>query len=167
MSPQIDFAPEVSARAPAWFEATVAHKMDEDSFRLADGRQARQAASCLLRPEAGDLVLLLQGSDRLYVMAVLARAAQPAQLSVPGAPAMSLHCVGDVALTSAAGSVTLQARHVLAHAAESWVQTARHWVAQVEHGLVQAAALLHLQSEQGLITAKADLKLDAERISLG
>lgn len=167
---------------PPWSEADIAHALDDDRFRLGDGRQARQAASCLLRPEPGDWVLLMQGRRELYVMAVLERSAASAHLAVPGAdtvqltaPALDLvagqrlglGCVGDVDITSAAGTVALQARHLLSHASETQVQTARHWVAQVEQALVQASALLHLQAEQGLVTAKADLKLDAERISLG
>ncbi|XHS77598.1 DUF3540 domain-containing protein [Burkholderiaceae bacterium UC74_6] len=176
------FQPTAPAVLPDWCEADIAHPLDDGSFRLVDGRQARQAASCLLCPEPGDAVLLLQSARGLFVMAVLERSPAQARLAVPGAQAVSLQadeieltanrelalrCLGDVELTSAAGSVSIQARHLLQSASHSLVQTARHWVSQVEQGLLQASALLHLQAEQGLITAKADLKLDAERVSLG
>lgn len=167
---------------PPWSEAGIAHALDADRFRLGDGRQARQAASCLLRPEPGDWVLLMQGQRELYVMAVLERGAGTAQLAVPGADhvqlaaqaielvagqRLGLGCLGSVDITSADGTVALQGRHLMSSASDTQVQTARHWVTQVEQALLQASALLHLQAEQGLVTARCDLKLDAERISLG
>jgi len=109
----------VTATAPRWDEAEVADVLDDGSFRLADGRRARQAASCLLRPEVGDTVVMLHSASGLFITAVLLRAAAAdatARLSVPGAHTLALeqtrieltahhrlglHCLGDVELSSA------------------------------------------------------------------
>lgn len=177
------FAPQpVAPIESQWSEAGVAHVLDDGSFRLDDGRQAHQAASCLLRPAAGDTVGVLHASAGVFICAVLLRSAPVACLSVPGAQTLSLqqsrieigaseslglHCGGDLAVNSIHGSVRIQAQHLLTTVAHSLVQTARHWVSQVEHCMLEATALMRLHGEQGLITAKHDLKLDAERISLG
>ena len=170
---------------PHWAEAEVAHALEDGHFRLSDGRQARQAASCLLSPGAGDTVMLLDTASGLFVTAVLLRNApsdRPARLTIPGAQTLAfeqerieltahhklgLHCLADVELSSATGSVSIHAQHLFATVAETIVHSARHLVTQVEHCLLQASALLRLHGAQSLITAKGDMKLDAERISLG
>ncbi len=122
------------------------------------------------------------GADKASTAGASGAASPIARLSVPGAEhlliaqqhidvqahtQLRLQCLGDAALTSATGTVSISAQHLLASVAGSLVQTARHWVTQVEHGLVQASALLRLHGGQAVITAKDDMKLDAERISLG
>lgn len=175
-----------TAEAMALSEAQIAMPLAEGCFQLTDGRCARQAASCLLQPAAGDGVLLLEGRSGLYVLAVLVRksAAEPAVacLGVPGAAslcitqtrlelradaAIALRCHGEVELTSAQAAISLQGQHLLASVGDSVVLSARHLVAHTEHCSVQASALLRLHGGQALITARGDMKLDAERISLG
>jgi hypothetical protein len=172
--------------AMALTEAHIAMPLAEGCFQLGDGRCARQAASCLLQPAAGDNVLLLEGQSGLFVLAVLLRkvTAEPsaACLAVPGATALrisqarlelhaeqtiALRCHGEVELTSARAAISLQGQHLLASVGESVVLTARHLVAQTEHCSVQASALLRLHGGQAMLTARGDMKLDAERVSLG
>ena len=51
--------PKPSRHAPYWFEAIIHEALGGDSWRLDDGRPARQAVSCLVTPQAGDRVLLI------------------------------------------------------------------------------------------------------------
>jgi hypothetical protein len=173
--------PEVAAAA-ACDEALVQLALADGRFRLADGRLARQAYSCLVAPQAGDQVALARAATGLYIVHVLARP-QPerARLGVPGAHALclaqprlelcateglALRSLGDVELCSAA-SVTISGQHVLASAAQTMVQNATHLVSHAQHCVLQVAALLRVHGQQALLTAEQDLKLDAERISLG
>ena len=167
----------------SWAESQVCQCLAPGHYRLSDGRLALQAASCLLTPEPGDGVLLLQAPSGLYITQVLLRSAPArAQLSVPGAELLAivqsgveLNCtrqiclrsLGDVELTSANGAVSLNARHILASAAETMVHNAQHLVSHAQHCVMQIAQLLRVHGRQTLITAEQDMKLDAERISLG
>ena len=170
--------------APAWFEAVIHEPAGRDSWRLDDGRSARQAVSCLVTPQPGDRVLLVgTASGECFVLHVLARVdGGCATLAVPGAEALSirqaevdiaatrsiaLRAAGDVEVTSVQGALSLNARQLFANAAESLVQTARTYVGQVEQFLLDARQFLRLHGEQAMITARQDAKIDAERISLG
>jgi hypothetical protein len=165
-----------------WDEAEVGQGLDGCRFRLCDGRLAQQALSCVITPEPGDRVLLLQGANTAYITHVLQREANRAQLRIPGVDMLSitqpglevnaashiaLRSLGDVELVSAQGSVSVSARHILACATETLVQNAQHLVTHVQHCVLQVAALLRVHGKQTLITAEQDMKLDAERISLG
>lgn len=182
--------PAAAAIVPGWGEASIGQSLGNAQWRLADGRLALQAVSCLLTPSPGDTVAVLQSASGLFVTHVLLRpqpaantpGAGRAELSVPGAKLMAitqpafelacthqiaLRCLGDVELTSAGGAVSVNARDFLASVSETMVQSARHLVTRVEHGIMQASALLRLHGRQALVTAEEDIKLDAERISLG
>lgn len=170
------------APAPQWQCAEVAQRLEDGRWRLADGRVAAQALSCLVTPEAGDQVLVLDAGERIYLTHVLLRAGSTAQLSAPGmevlviaqpqlqleaAGRIALRSDGDVTLASDGGSVAVTARHFLASIAESLVQDAQHVVTHAQHYVLQAAALLRLHGRQALVTAEHDLKIDAERVTLG
>lgn len=166
-----------------WAESQVSQCLAPGHYRLSDGRLAQQAASCLLTPEPGDGVLLVQAPSGRYITQVLWRnQSARAQLSVPGAQVLAiaqgsvelngtqqiaLRSLGDVELTSAHGAVSLNARHILSSAAETMVHNAQHLVTHVQHFVLQVTQLLRVHGRQALITAEQDMKLDAERISLG
>lgn len=176
--------PEPAPRAaPQWCCAEIAQALDAPgTWRLADGRAVTQALSCLIAPEAGDQVLVLQAGDRAYITHVLARTSDRARLNVPGieqlaieqaslrleaAATLDLRCGGDVTLTSLQGSIAVSARHFLASIAETLAQQARHVVTHAGHCVLQASALLRVHGRQALITADQDVKVDAERVTLG
>lgn len=177
-----------------WSEAVIAAdgaSLGEDpELLLSDGRRVRQAASCLLRPEPGDLVAIAECSQGAFVTAVLARAQladgaarmRTACLTVPGAPELALEQArirmratqtidlasgGDVQLTAGRGAVAMQAEHLLATATGTLVQQAEHLVTRGEHCTIEARALLRVHGQNAMLTASDDIKLDAERISLG
>lgn len=169
---------------PMWAEAVVALNLGQGGLRLADGRLAHTAASCLLSPLGGDTVLVASCEAGLFVTHVLLRGepASPARLEVAGADrvalaagrlelegvqGVSVRSLGDVELTSAGGALNLNARHILSCAAETLVQSAEHLVTRVAHCVMQATALMRLHGRQALVTADDEMKLDAERISLG
>ncbi|PTN36722.1 DUF3540 domain-containing protein [Desulfonatronum sp. SC1] len=102
--------PHVLGRDLGLHHATIHRRRGEAWEVLVGGRTlpARQAASCLLRPETGDLVLLSAGdSGQNHILAVLERATpgdpahfnlpQDAVLHSPGrltlAPEQELNCV--------------------------------------------------------------------------
>src|SRR6478736_3318235 len=76
-------APAQPALVPA--EAQVAVVLDDGACLLDDGRLARQAASCLLSPEAGDLVLTIASkTGEHYILHLLKRSRDDeAELHVP------------------------------------------------------------------------------------
>lgn len=167
-------ASRANAAAPQWQCAEVAQRLAAGGFRLGDGRAAAQALSCLLVPEAGDRVLVLDTGEAAYITHVLARSSDSARLSAPGIalleivqPSLRLACEGDLTLTSAQGSVAITARNFLASVAETMVQNAQHLVTHAQHCVLQAAALLRVHGRQALLTAEQDLKIDAERVTLG
>ncbi|WP_369930330.1 DUF3540 domain-containing protein [Xanthomonas sp. NCPPB 2632] len=172
------------ARHPApCVDAIVRDMAEAGTWRLADGRLARQAVSCLVTPEPGDRVLLHGSDDDLFVLHVLDRKdRRSACLSVPGAERLSLRqdtvdvtATKDIAvragqgieLTAVRGSLMLSARNLFASAAESLVHTAATYVGKVDQFLVSARHLLRLDGEQAVLDARQDVKIDAERITLG
>ena len=160
----------------------ISLEIEENRYRLEDGRRARQAFSCLIEPQAGDEVLVFDGEES-FVVAVLARPqAGEAVLTVPGARALSirqprialdavehaaLRSGRDLELTAATGTLALNARDLFTTVAGSLVENVRHYVGRVEQYLLEARGLLRLHGEQALVTAEKDVKVDAERISMG
>jgi len=171
---------------PDLAEAQIAVALDNNCYLLDDGRLAKQAASCLLQPEAGDRILTVSCRDGdNYVVHVLSRAGgceDAAELNVPGArqltirqPQVSisateqiaLHALRDVDITAATGVLSLNARNLFTTVQESLVQNVRHFVGKAEQYLLDAKQLLKLHGKQALVTAEHDVKVDGERISMG
>lgn len=68
-------------------EATVVEREGKEILIRAEGRvsRARQAAGCLLAPEAGDRVLVAWIGDERFVLSVLEReGTEPSRVEVPG-----------------------------------------------------------------------------------
>ncbi len=88
------------ALGPANEWGTVTSVLGADVVVSRDGRSclAKRAASCLLAPEAGDVVLLARTGDRLFVLAVLERTSEHREIEVDG----------DLALRSKNGTVTIE-----------------------------------------------------------
>lgn len=93
----------VTGRVDAWFFLTGQHVSPE---------RAQRAASCLIEPERGDVVLVVHGQTATdaYIVAVLSRAEpDKAKLVLPG----------GIAMQSDAGALTVRARRVSLEASES------------------------------------------------
>lgn len=167
----------------ALVEARVAMVLDDTRCLLASGRHATRALSCLVEPQAGDLVLVAQaGEGGCHLLHVLSRPAlQTAALSAPGAGELSLrqrrvgiHALDSIELVSAreasitaCGNLSLNARNLFASVSESLVQQSRHFVGKAAQYLLEVRHLLKLHGQDALITAERDIKADAERISMG
>lgn len=166
----------------SWAEARVTLSLGKGQYRLEDGRLARQAVSCVITPEVADHVLVLHDNQSTYIICILNRENNRAQLSLPGMEVLSIaqagleihstnhmamRSLGDIEITSASGSISLSAKNLLTAVTDSLVQTARHMVTHTQHCVMQAASLFRLHGSQTLITSDKDMKLDAERISLG
>lgn len=169
---------------PLWSEAQVAVVLDEHCCLLDDGRLARPAASCLLAPETGDIVLAVAGrSGESYIVHLLKRSREDeAELHVPNAHRLtlrqsqiglvasediSLHALRDVEVTAATGTLSLAARNLFSTVHDTVVQSMRHYVGKAEQYLLDARQLLKLHGKQAIVTAEHDVKVDGERISVG
>jgi hypothetical protein len=157
---------------------------DDATLMLSDGRCARVAASCLLQPECGDRVVLIElAGGEAFVQAILERdAARPANLQVPGAPRVTLSArqlvlaasdslqmrsLRDIDVAAAAGVLGLTAPHVTVTAVESIIQSTKQYLASIGTYALQVSGLLRLHGQQAIVTAQQDIKIDAERISVG
>lgn len=179
--------PALNLSAPvavALTDARVAMLFDDGGCLLDDGRRARRAVSCLVELQPGDRVLAASGAEGdTHVLHVLVRPpGGDAAVSVPGAhalavrqPRIALHAqervdigsAGDVAVTAAGGSLSLEGRSVFVRAVDSLVQQAEHLIGRAGQYLLDARGLLRLHGEHALITAERDVKVDADRISMG
>jgi len=108
---------------------TVSRELDNGMFLVeCEGQtwRCRRAASCLLKPEAGDTVLLAGDSTRVFLLAVIEQAdAAIARIEMPG----------DVLLSAAQGNVT--------------VHSTRQVCLQGENGLTMQTDQLALRARQG------------------
>lgn len=164
--------------------AHVCEVRDESTVLLSDGRCARIAVSCLLRPQGGDRVALTElNRGEVFVHAILERdRTQPADLQVPGAESITLaarrlvlaasdslqvHSLRDIEVAAAAGVVSIAAPHITVTAVESLIQTAKQCLMTVGAYALQVRSLLRLHGQQAIMTAEKDMKIDAERISVG
>lgn len=146
-----------------------------DRVLVFDGREGRYITAVLQRAAAPaqassttpDEIDTAPATAHLSVPGAARLLIQQPHIDIQAQTSLRLQCHGDAALTSADGTVSISAQHLLSTVSGSLVQTAKHWVTQVEHGLLQAKALLRMHGGQTLITAKDDMKLDAERISMG
>jgi hypothetical protein len=169
---------------PAWAETSVALELADCHYLLDDGRMAVQATSCLIRPSAGDRVLVAgckEGEN--YIVHLLNRTRETgACLNVPGMERLAiqqasidlyatgqlaLRSLGDVEVTAASGTLSLNARNLFTTVTESLVENMRHYVGTAGHYLLEAKQLLRLHGKHATITAEQDVKVDAERISMG
>lgn len=168
--------------APALSDAEVSAVLPQGVFMLDDGTSARRAASCLLQPQAGDRVLLATIASETFVLAVLERIGEKAELDVPGAASVQLRAprvqvaatesielqsACDIELTAAAGKLSLNARHLLTTVTDALIQNARQYITHVESYALKARALLRLHGRDAIVTAEKDVNVDAERINLG
>ncbi|HYD80203.1 MAG TPA: DUF3540 domain-containing protein [Paucimonas sp.] len=169
---------------PFWAETQVAVELDAGQYLLDDGRLAVQATSCVIRPAAGDRVLVAgckEGEN--YIVHLLHRSRDTeACLSVPGMdrlairqPNIDLNASGqiavrslrDIEVTAATGVLTLNARNLFSTVSESLVENVRNYVGNVGQYLLEVKQLLRLHGRHASITAEQDVKVDADRISMG
>ena len=126
--------PAGQPRAGALSETEVA-AWTEAAGTLADGRPARLGASCLLRPAAGDRVLIWSGEDgERWVLSVLVRPgeAPAAVLATPGPLTIEASrvavCAGAVHIHAEDFLTSTRNRHAVEH---TRTETVRVRVAQV------------------------------------
>lgn len=169
---------------PNWSEAQVALELAEGSYLLDDGRVARQSLSCLLKPCAGDKVLVAAcATDETYILHLLARprgaaacitvpgieqlTLTQAQISIVAGDSLGLAALGDVEVTAASGVLRLNARNLFTTVSENMVENVQHYIGRAEQYLLDVKHLLRLHGKQASVTAEHDVKIDADRISLG
>jgi hypothetical protein len=170
-----------AVRSVAIEETRVAMLLDGGLCLLANGRQARRAASCLLELQQGDVVLASDG-ENCFVLHVLERSGPEAALSVHACSSLALRqqrvsvhalesielvSAGSARMTTLAGPLSLEAPNLFVTVADNLVQQARHFVGRAGHYLLDVRHLFKLHAQDALLTAERDIKADAERISMG
>ncbi len=137
--------------APLLTEATVLAQGEGNRLVLDNGQQAQAAASCLLRPEPGDLVLLTQGQDGVaWLLAILQRAH-------PETPATLSHPAG-LTLLSEAGPVIIKAADTIGLVSDGTVLLA----GQSLHADAQQAVL---RLDETIVTgSKAEMHVGVLRL---
>lgn len=184
ISPKTQTSSSPVPNSPVWAEACIAVEMQDGSFLLDDGRLAQPAVSCLLKPIAGDKVLVAMAKQGdTYIVHLLHRPRSvSACLSVPGMKqltimqqqvevnafdGLALRALGDVEVTASTGVLRLTARNLFTTVSESLVQNVRNYIGQAEQYLLDVRQVLRLHGKQASVTAEQDVKIDAERISMG
>lgn len=162
-------------------ETRVAMLLEDGLCLLANGRQARRAASCLLELEQGDTVLV-SGGEHCFVLHVLERTGPDAALSLPSCRKLSLRqtqislhaletielvSAGSARMTTLSGPLSLEAPNLFVTVAENIVQQSRYLIGRAGHYLLDVRHLFKLHAQDALLTAERDIKADAERISMG
>lgn len=96
--------------SPVQSAGVVTHCFTDGSLTVeCDGRgwHCRRAASCVIAPQVGDMVLVTSVENQIWLLAVLERAnAQQAELSVPGN--LHIHSMGELSLSSSSLRITAE-----------------------------------------------------------
>ena len=161
------------------FQARVVD-MEGDRAVLEDGRMPALAVGCVVRPQAGDTVLV--SHDPFLVVAVLERpGGGGAKLNVPGAVSVKIQqqrvaveAVDDLALRSlrdvevtAAGGLSLTARNLFTHVLDTLVERAANRIAKVGSYALDVTGLWRMRTRHAVVKADKQLCMDAEQIHLG
>jgi hypothetical protein len=177
------------AQAGSFASACIA-ACEGDTYSMDNGRHARAALSCLVKPETGDLVQLFHTGAQCFITAILHRAAferadtteRRIDIAVGGADTLQLNvrklaCVADESISLCAGQsceiaspggrVMLTARNLFTIASDNLVQQARTSLTQALNYSVKALELLHLKGRQQLISAETEIRLDGQYINMG
>lgn len=163
-------------------ESRVTACLAVDRYLLGNGRIARPAVSCVVRPAVGDLVLAAAGEADCYVLHILAREQGGcAALSVPGAEelrveqgSLTLFAMNKMAIQSlqdlelaAAGTISQSSANQFVHVAEALVESLNQHFSRSRICTQEASELLSMHGAQVLLSAEQDLRADAERILMG
>jgi hypothetical protein len=186
--------PALPARQPRLHVAASASgyvvACEGDTYRIDNGRRARAALSCVIKPEAGDLVQLFHAEEQCFITAILRRAAfeqntqagRTLEMSVGGADTLlltvpNLRCVSTDSIALVAGQaceiaspqgrVTLTARNLFTIATDNLIQQARTSLTQAVNYSVKALDFLHLKGHRQLISAETEIRLDGQYINMG
>ncbi len=141
--------------------------------RLADGRvqPAAIAASCLLRPEPGDLASLFVHADSAWVTAVLERDTNTPALLDLGSSALAIraHAISlqaDTELRSAAHKLSSHATVSLSVCGDRYAHVAGTDSTQARCTLVKTSGHMGLHAGDASITAEALIKVDAGQVHM-
>lgn len=142
---------------------------------LDDGRRARRAVGCLVRPEAGDRVLVWddpEGGDR-YILSVLERpdgapvtVEAAGDLEIRAGDRLSLAGAGGIALSAPLGTVSIVAQRLTQTAIDGLTLVARTAIATADCWMIQARDVLTTRAHHHLMSARKEMRLEADRIQL-
>lgn len=169
------------------FEATMLKgeitQHNDDEFTLNGHVKARQALSCLLVPQTGDIVLYWLDGDQAWILNVLSAAQhQGRDVSLPqqqdirintqnlvvnASEKITFNAMHEFNINVALGKLNQCARSMYQMVQESFVQITKHYINKSEYLDLQAEKLLKSHATQQLITAEKDIKMDADRINMG
>jgi hypothetical protein len=152
----------------------VTAKID-DGWLLNDERIAQCATSCLIEPNVGDQVLVVQDDSQHYILSILVRQQETkdATLIVPNANKVTVQCE-ELAMQcrtgitfQSAGKIVLQSKHFIQEVKQNIVQVFRGFIAKGEQWDVSTTVLNRTHSRHQIMTAEKEIKVDADRINMG
>lgn len=180
MSTALAYLPQAGSE-PQWFSAELRQR-DGDHWLLEDGRQVRQAVSCLVQPQPGDQVLLVATEQGTFISQILTRsseqtltlgqldqplAVQGDQLQLIASQSLELGSAVDCDITAASGTLSTQAAQMTTTVMGSWIQNARTNISRFGDWSVSVRELLKLHSKRQQLSADKELKVDADIIHMG
>ncbi|MDR2199230.1 MAG: DUF3540 domain-containing protein [Deltaproteobacteria bacterium] len=190
-----DKAPPAEVSLPSFFRGTVISGQDGTCQILGENGplSARTAASCLLRPEAGDLVLLFADKLGAYILSVLERSPSsslsagslgegaPAVINLPAdtliqGESISLNAERlklsardselESARTTFKGTVGIFRFADLSLQARNLFQTAKHFFCRSRSMKVRSEEAVDVSASKIKLSAKDDLRLKGDLIDL-
>lgn len=165
--------------------------VEENGNLLINGHiKAQRAASCLLVPETGDLVLYWlentvqeNGERQAWIISVLNSANTSAkEIALPNhqdlkinannvivnaSDSINLNAVKEININVALGKLNECARSMYQMVQGSMIQLTKHLISKGEYLDFSAKKLLKSHAAQQLITAEKDVKIDGDRINMG
>ena len=156
---------------------------DDDLWLLGSNQQATRSVSCLVEPEVGDTVLVVEADATLAILSIITRSAGDA-LTLSATKDRGLHvktaffsllserAIDLQALTSIKLSAPLGALHLLA---DSLMQSVRGSFVSIADTVVNKSKNYQLNADESIITrsqlqsitADKELFMDADRINMG
>lgn len=150
---------------------------------------AKQALSCLVKPQLGDKVIYWQLNDEKWVLAVLenthtapASDASARSISLPNQQAINIEAdklsvtarkrialssLEDIQINAAMGKLSISAARCYQSIRESLVQMSKQFIQRGEYVDQQASKLMKSHAGHHVMTADHDIKVDADRINMG
>lgn len=156
--------------------------VEGEAITLHNGSGAELALSCLVQPQAGDLVLLCHSAAGNHIVQILQRESgadircriaagrafhlQAERIHLTSEQCTEINSARDVQI-NALDRLQLNGGQLLMHAAGCLIQTAKNCIGQFTDWAVSARHLIRLQGRRQLITAEKEIKVDADIMHMG
>ncbi|MCG8632988.1 MAG: DUF3540 domain-containing protein, partial [Desulfobacterales bacterium] len=151
-------------------------------FMIDSVTEATQAFSCVVRPEKGDVAAYVRTPLKSYILGVLERDGDHADIQVNGAAELNIKArkmslsaseevevrsLKSIRLTAYLGTLSLTGTNLVATVKESIIQSAKSHINTVINYTMNAKQLLRFHGRHQILTADEEIRMDGERINMG